>query len=372
MATPVKMLRVSKGMDSGQVVQWLKSPGDRLSEGDALLEVESEKSIVQLEAPASGVLLNILIEVGQEVPVGAVLGWIGQPGEQAPQEPELPVQRIKASPAVRRLATQHGISLQTIPATGPSGRITKQDVERAIELHKSTLPPAVERQVTATPEDAQVKRIPLSGIRKTMAERMTRTTHATVTTVMDVDMSAIQALKERTSLTYTSPVIKAAALALRDNGILNASLDGNEIIMHSRINMGVAIDTPRGLLVVTIPDADSKSLSQVDKQLRQLSQDARQGRLRLDTMEAPTFTLTNSGVLGSLMFTPLISPPQSATLGMGKVQDTAVVLEGQIEVRPIMYLCLTYDHRIIEGSEAVRFLATIKEYLQDPGQLEKD
>ena len=369
MATPIKMLRLSKGMESGQVVQWLKSPGDQVSQGEALLEVESDKSIVELQAPASGVLLKILVEAGQEVPVGTVLGWTGQPGEAVPptaqSQPTSPTaQKVKASPALRHLASRHGIALETVQATGPSGRISKEDLERAIDLQK-TGPQA--RQ-----EEADVQRVALTGIRKTMAERMTRSTHATVTTVMDVDMRAIKVLKDRLSVTYSSPVVKAAALALREHGILNASLDGNEIIMHQRIHIGVAMDTPRGLVVATVSDADSKSLSQIDKQLRQFSQEARQNRLRLESMEAPTFTLTNSGVLGSLMFTPLISPPQSATLGMGKVQDTAVVREGQIEVRPIMYLCLTYDHRIIEGAQAVRFLGTIKEYLQDPKQLEED
>ncbi len=204
-----------------------------------------------------------------------------------------------------------------------------------------------------------------------MARRMalSKSTAADVTTVVDVDMAAIRDLKERVPITYTSAVVKAAALGLQQHGILNAFLENEEIVFHKRIHVGVAVDAAQGIVVVVVPDANEKSLRQIDDALRRLSGAAKADHLDPETMESPTFTVTNSGVLGSLLFTPIINPPQSATLGMGKVQETAVVRAGQIVARPVMYLCLTYDHRLIEGAEAVGFLQTVKRFLEAPDTL---
>ena len=376
MPTAVRMLRVSKGMEMGEVAQWLKGPGDNVHEGEPLLEIESEKSVVEVAAPASGVLLEGIVPEGERASVGAVVGWIGQPGEQPPEsapivesdpvddsaEPEQQTDKpqagseVRAAPAVRRLAAKHGISLAAVEGTGPGGRITKADVEAA--------------SATAGVTTERERRVPLRGIRRAMAERLVRTTPAAVTTVMDVDMEAVRALRQRLSVTYTSPVVLAAACALCDHEMLNASLDGDEIVLHDRVDVGVAVDTPRGLVVVTITGADKKSLTDVDAELRDLTAETREGRLRPEAAGEPTFTVTNSGVLGSLMFTPIIAPPQSATLGMGKVYETPVVRDGQIVAGHVMHLCLSYDHRIITGAEAVRFLAAIKAALEDPVGLE--
>ena len=191
-------------------------------------------------------------------------------------------------------------------------------------------------------------------------------TTAAATTVVDVDMGEIAELKKARPLTYTAAVVKAMAFALKQHGILNASLEGDQILLHKAVNIGVAVDGKHGLTVVTIDRVDAKPLSEVDSQLRELARQAKQGGLKLDTMESPTFTVTNSGVLGSLMFTPIINPPQSATLGMGKVQDTPVARLGGIAIRPVMYLCLTYDHRIVQGAEAVGALQVVKQHLEDP------
>jgi 2-oxoglutarate dehydrogenase E2 component (dihydrolipoamide succinyltransferase) len=186
---------------------------------------------------------------------------------------------------------------------------------------------------------------------------------------MDVDMAAVRVMKEQMSVTYTSPVVLATALALREYRLLNASLEEDEIVFHQQIDLGLAVDTAQGLVVVTVPRADEYSLVELDKELRRISGEAREGRLRPEIMMPPTFTVTNSGVLGSTFFMPVISPPQSATLGMGKVDEAAVVRDGKIVVKPIMYLCLTYDHRLIEGAEAVRFLSAVKHSLEDPKSL---
>ena len=380
MATPIRMLRLSKGMEVGRVITWLKQPGDTVSQGEAVVEVETEKSVVELEAGGGGVVLDLLVAEDEEVPVGTVLGWIGKPGEkpsaqaavaEAVAEPESPAVAttaeapkaapckgaVRAAPALRRLANEHGIDLQTVEATGPGGRITKQDIEAAIA---GTSAP--------TEQDEDVERIPLKGVRRIMARRMAESAHTTAaaTTVVDVDMGGIAELKKAQPLTYTAAVVKATAAALQQYGILNASLQGDEILLYKSINIGVAVDGKHGLTVVTIAEAAARPLADIDAELRELAGQAKQGSLKLDTMETPTFTVTNSGVLGSLMFTPIINPPQSAVLGMGKVQDTPVVRDGCVEIRPVMYICLTYDHRIVQGAEAVGALQVIKNHLEDP------
>ena len=404
MATPIRMLRLSKGMEVGRVVTWLKHAGDAVAQGEAILEVETEKSVVEIEAAAGGVVLQLIVAEDEEVPVGTVLGWIGAPGETpdladassaaaesaaqatpgasatpppATTAPAAPASggggasggvsggvsggKVRAAPALRRLANQHGVDLQTVTGTGPGGRITKDDVDAAIAARTATGP----AEPAAT---ADVERIPLKGVRRIMAERMAKSAHTTaaVTTVVDVDMGEISELKKTRRLTFTSAIVKAAAVALKQHGILNASLEGDQILLHQTINIGVAVSGKHGLTMLSIAGADAKTLTEVDDELRGLAGQARDGSLKLDHMETPTFTVTNSGVLGSLMFTPLINPPQSAILGMGKVQDTPVARDGKVVIRPVMYLCLTYDHRIVEGAEAVGGLQVIKQQLEDP------
>jgi pyruvate/2-oxoglutarate dehydrogenase complex dihydrolipoamide acyltransferase (E2) component len=275
------------------------------------------------------------------------------------------------------VASEAGIALAEISGSGPDGLITESDVRQAIQ--KATEAPGRPTTEISPREEQEVERVPLRGIRKVMARRMalSASTTAAVMTVVDVDMAAIRDLKERAPVTYTSAVVKAGALGLQQHPILNAFLENDEIVYHKRIHVGVAVDAAQGLVVVVIPDANEKSLRQIDDELRRLSAAAKADRLDPETlvlseaegMESPTFTVTNSGVLGSLLFTPIINPPQSAILGMGKVQDTAVVRDGQIVARPVMYLCLTYDHRLIEGAEAVGFLQTVKRLLEAPDAL---
>ena len=388
MAIPLKMLRLSKGMEFGRVVSWRKDVGEPVCQGEALLELETDKSIVEIEAPASGVLLQVTVADGEEVPVGTVLGWLGEPGESpsesilleeregsanrktshATQKPARPAAsqrpatrrgRFRATPAVRRLAAQHGIDLNALKHS-ESGRITRADVEVAIQTQQE-LNGAVEQ-----PTDLDT--IPLVGIRKVMAQRMAHSAHTTAaaTTFVDVDMHSVVQLKRDQPVTYTSVVVKAVGLAMPNHRILNASLEGDKILLHRTVNVGVAVDSPQGLVVVTVAAVDSKSLAEVDRQLRHLSSQTRQRGATARILDRPTFTVTNSGVLGSIMFTPIINPPQSGTLGMGKIQDTPVVHNGQIVIRPIMYLALTYDHRIVTGSEAVGFLQAVKTRLEEP------
>ena len=366
MPTPIKMLRLSKQMDVGTVVTWLKAVGEPVREGEAVVEVETEKSVVELEAPADGLLLEAAVSEGEEASVGAVLGWIGQGGESLPAASPSAADgsgEVRASPAIRRIAAEHGIDLRDLVGSGPGGRITRADVQTAV----ASPAPAED---SSTP-DGDAERVPLRGIRKIMAERMARSarTTAPVTTVVDVDMGAIAAHKRELAVTYTSAVVKAAGLALREHRLLNATLEGDQILLHQEIDVGVAVDSPQGMVMVSIAAADTRPLTDLDGELRELADRSRQGGARQQAVQRSTFTVTNSGVLGSLMFTPLINPPQSAVLGMGKVHDTPVVRDGQLVARPVMYLCLTYDHRIIQGAEAVRFLMAVKGFLEDPEEM---
>jgi pyruvate/2-oxoglutarate dehydrogenase complex dihydrolipoamide acyltransferase (E2) component len=390
-------------MSSGTVLEWLKAPESSVEAGEPLLAVLTEKAAVDVEAPVAGILLRIDVPEGKEVPVGTVLGWIGAPDEAAEELPSAGAQverpreemgpatrshqgvsqldgqsresqqpgnrrRPQASPVARRLASEHGVSLSAIEGTGPRGIITRSDVEQAAGEA------AAQPRQGAEPGQEHVERIPLEGIRRVMAERMARSkrTAADVTTVVDVDMGAVKSLKKHVPLTYTSAVVKAVGMALRQHPMLNASLDLDEIVLHKGVHIGVAVDdaavtaSTRGLMVLTIADADGKSLREIDGELRRLAQEVRQGRPRMEGVEPPTFTVTNSGVLGALMFTPIINPPQSAIMGMGKVREVPVVKDGKIVVGTVMYLCLTYDHRIVEGGEAVGFLQEVKRCLEDP------
>ncbi len=375
MATPIKMLRLSKQMEAGTVVTWLKTVGEPVRQGEAVVEIETDKSVVELESPTDGSLLEVAVLEGDKASVGTVLGWIGQDGErpQTTASPETSTEpagppiaadgpgKVRASPMVRRLAAEHGIDLSALVGSGPDGRITKADVQAA-----TASPDLADAR---TMPDGDSERVPLKGIRRTMAARMAHSarTNAPVTTVMDIDMGAVAEVRQELDITYTCAVVKATGMALPEHRLLNASLQGDQILLHKKIDVGVAVDSPRGMVMVTIPGADARPLTEIDGELRELSEQARQGGGR--TAQRSTFTVTNSGVLGTLMFTPIINPPQSAVLGMGKVQEMPVVRDGQIVVRPLMYLCLTYDHRIIEGAEAVRFLTAVKEYLEDPKRM---
>ena len=300
------------------------------------------------------------------MPVGTVLGWIGAPGETPGEADAAPAAsaagatgKVRAAPAVRSLAKEHGIDLQALAGSGPDGRIVRADVEAAITARDGSVGPG---------EDDGAERIALKGVRRIMADRMAQSasTAAAVTTVVDVDMGAIHELKKTREITVTSAVVKATAAALQQYRILNAALEGDEILLHKRVHIGVAVAGKHGLNVLCIAGADRKALSEIDAELGDLAGQARDGSLKVERMEAPTFTVTNSGVFGSLIFTPIINPPQSAILGVGKVQVTPVARDGAVVIRPVMYLCLTYDHRIVEGAEAVGALQVIKARLEDP------
>jgi pyruvate/2-oxoglutarate dehydrogenase complex dihydrolipoamide acyltransferase (E2) component len=398
MATPIKMRRVSKVATTAEVIEWLKSPGDAVHEGEPLMRVLSEKATVDIEAPAAGVLLQVLVPAGQEVQVGTILAWIGQPGEKvdtaaadAPAASRLPSSfvsepprsaapepagKVKATPAARRLAAERGVDLAAIVGSGPGGAITPADVERAAEAGGSkgevesgkpavgTIQAAPGYRESTEGEPAE----PLSGIQHTMLERMTLNVQsvAQATTVAEVDVTEIMRLRSTVPATLTAWVTLAVARALGEYRLLNASLRRDGIVYHPVVHMGVSVETDAGLMVPVIHDADSMTLAQINAELGRLAEAARSKTLRPADVEGATFTVTNSGVLGSVLYTPMIVPPQSAILGMGRAAKTPVVRDDQILVRTLMYLCLSYDHRFIAGGTAVRYLQRVRSYLENP------
>jgi len=394
-AKQVVMPRLSQAMETGQVVKWFRREGDQVTEGDPLLVVESEKAEVEISAPVSGVVRHVLVAAGTEAPVGQVLAILGDPGgslealADAPAEPSAPpslvgpeqenrgsgrgsrsgsgrgsrkgaarasgagsaVRRV-AAPSARRVAAELGVDLADVLGTGLDGLVTERDVRAYAASRQS---PAADYEV-----------VPLSGIRRRIAERMalSKQTAADVTTVVDVDMTAVAEMRRAGGPSYTSFVVWAAALGLREFPILNSSLVGAEIHVHRRIDVGVAVAAEQGLVVPVVRRADDKTPATISAEIDQLRDAARVSALGPGLVGGSTFSVTNSGAFGSLMFTPIINPPEVAILGMGKVADTPVVRDGEVRIRKVMYLCLTYDHRVVDGEPAVRFLQAVKARLE--------
>jgi len=386
MATTVTLPRLTTATEEVEVINWLKNLGDPLEEGEPLVEVMSDKAIVEIPSPTAGVLLEIFAQVNETVSVGDALALIGEPGEslgiedlpqphQEPIRPKLAIPdldkpnlsrketAVRASPVARRLAKKTKIDLDVIQGTGPRGIITLSDVQATID--KQAIGSPTNASLSGFDRDTpRVER--LTGIQKVMADRIGQSNRfqVPVTTAAEVDMSTVVQARTQIQASYTAFVVKAAALALKNFPILNACLFDNEIRYFDRIDINVSLETKQGLLVPIIREADKKGLRTIHKEIQDLANRGRQGTLNPDEMELGTFTVTNSGVLGSLFYTPVINYPQSAILGMGKVLDTPVVRDGQVAIRPMMIACLSYDHRLIAGSPAVRFLQDVKSNLE--------
>lgn len=373
------MPRLSLAMKEGTVIQWFKKEGDTVKKGEPLVEVLSEKATYEVEAPASGVLRKILAEEGMDVPVAGTLGLITAPDEELPEievakappaveaeeavaVPERKVKerierRIIASPAAKRLAREHGIDLTQIRGSGPDGRIVEEDVRRLTEEMK--IMPRV-REV-----------IPLTGIRKTAAERVSLSarTAPQSTITMEVDMSNAAELRGRVGVSYTDMLVKAVAKALTEHPIINSTLEKGQIKIFSDINIGVAVATEMGLIVPVIRDANEKSLTEISSTSKELVEKAKQSKLAKEELTGGTFTITNLGMYGVDVFTPIINPPETAILGVGRVAEKPVVVEEKMVVRPVMQLSLTFDHRVVDGAPAAEFLQKVKQKLESPEAL---
>ena len=373
------MPRLSLTMKEGTVIQWFKKEGDMVKKGEPLVEVLSEKATYEVEAPASGVLRKILAPEGTDVPVAETLGIIAAPDEELPEieavaaaprmeaeeavaMPERkPVERIKerviASPAAKRLARENGIDLTKVRGTGPEGRIVEEDVRNLIE------------EVKVMPRVREV--IPLTGIKKTAAERVSLSarTAPQSTITMEVDMSNAVKLREKVHVSYTDMLVRAVAKALAEYPIINSTLENEKIKIFADINVGVAVATDRGLIVPVIYNADRKTLEEIASVLKKLVEKAKQGRLTKEELTGGTFTITNLGMYEVDVFTPIVNPPETAILGVGRVVERPVVVDKQIVVRPVMQLSLTFDHRVVDGAPAAQFLQKVKQIMESPDTL---
>jgi pyruvate dehydrogenase E2 component (dihydrolipoamide acetyltransferase) len=350
-------------MKEGTVVQWFKKEGETVNKGEPLVEVLTEKVTYDIEAPKSGILRKILVLEGLEVPVSEVLGVITAPDEQLTEEiiveapakkEEVVEERVLASPAAKRLAKEYSIDIAQLKGSGPEGRIVEEDVKKFAE--ESRVGPRV-REV-----------IPLTGIRKTAAERVTLSAktapHSTIT--MEADMTNATRLREEKQVSYTDILVKAVAKALTEHSIVNSTFDKEQIKIFQDINVGVAVATEKGLVVPVIHDANKKSLKEIASILNDLIEKARASKLSKEELTGGTFTITNLGMFGVEIFTPIINPPETAILGVGKVAEKPVIANKEIAVKPMMYLSLSYDHRVVDGAPAAQFLQKVKQFLENP------
>ncbi|SDH24519.1 2-oxoglutarate dehydrogenase complex dihydrolipoyllysine-residue succinyltransferase [Roseospirillum parvum] len=416
MAIEIKVPQLGESVSEATVAKWFKQAGEAVAADEPIAELETDKVTVEVPAPVAGVLSEIIAEEGAEVEVGSLLarleeGAEASPGAKAPAKDDgaksEPAKSARAedkaaapadsdrrlAPAVRKLVEENSLDPATIPATGKDGRLTKEDVVRYL---KGGAPPAPEapqsapkaaekpapRPTPASPARGGEERVKMSRLRRRVAERLkeAQNTAAMLTTFNEVDMGALMDLRGRykdsfekkhgVRLGFMSFFIKAAVAALKDIPAVNAEIDGDEIVYKNHYDISVAVGGPQGLVVPVLRDADMKSYAELEAEIAEFGRKAREGRLSIEEMTGGTFTISNGGVYGSLMSTPILNPPQSGILGMHKVQQRPMVMpNGAIEARPMMYLALSYDHRIVDGKEAVTFLVRIKEAIEDPARL---
>ncbi|CRY54761.1 MULTISPECIES: 2-oxoglutarate dehydrogenase complex dihydrolipoyllysine-residue succinyltransferase [Yersinia] len=385
----------------GSVATWHKKPGDSVKRDEVLVEIETDKVILEVPASQDGILDAILEEEGATVTSRQVLGRIrpsdssGKPTEEKSQSTEsTPAQRQNASleeesndslsPAIRRLIAEHDLDASAIKGSGVGGRITREDVDSHLATHKSA--PAVVEAKAETPAPAALagrseKRVPMTRLRKRVAERLLEAKNSTamLTTFNEINMKPIMDLRKQygdafekrhgVRLGFMSFYIKAVVEALKRYPEVNASLDGEDVVYHNYFDISIAVSTPRGLVTPVLRDVDTMGMADIEKKIKELAVKGRDGKLKVEELTGGNFTITNGGVFGSLMSTPIINPPQSAILGMHAIKDRPMAVNGQVVILPMMYLALSYDHRLIDGRESVGYLVTVKEMLEDPARL---
>jgi 2-oxoglutarate dehydrogenase E2 component (dihydrolipoamide succinyltransferase) len=393
MSVAIKVPSVGESITEGTIACWHKKTGDVVHEGEPLFDLETDKATTPIPAPVSG-KLTIAAEEGKTVAIGSVVGQIDDsvtaplpekksaaaPAPEkkpaaAPPPPPKTQETPVLSPAAHKLVAEAGVDPKVIPATGKGGRVTKEDVFNFLGDNKQPSGPV------PAAGGAGERRVRLSAIRQRIAEKLvaSQKSTATLTTINEADLSAVMALRARykerfkdqhhVNLGFMPFFVKACALALKAFPIVNAFIDGQDVIYHDSYHIGVAVSTEKGLMVPVLRDADRLSFAQIDKTIADLAARARDGKITVPDLQGGTFTITNGGVFGSLLSTPILNPPQSAILGMHTIQKRPVVVDDQIVVRPMMYLALSYDHRLIDGREAVQFLVRVKECVEDPERL---
>jgi len=421
MSTEIRVPTLGESVTEAEVIQWFKQAGDAVAVDEPLVELETDKVTIELPSPAAGVLAEITVETGETVEVDALLGMIGdgdgavvkakpavakeeakvEPAPKAEPEPAPAPAPAAASesgnealsPAVKKLIDENGLDPSMISGSGKDGRIVKGDVLAVLEAKGAAAPaptpsapiavPAAAKPASAPTADqgSREERVRMTRLRKTIATRLkeAQNTAAMLTTFNEVDLGAVMAARSQykelfekkhgVRLGFMSFFVKACITALKDIPAVNAEIDDDELVYKNFYNIGVAVGTDKGLVVPVLKDAQELSLAGIEKAINAYGQAARDGNLKIDDLQGGTFTISNGGVYGSLMSTPILNAPQSGILGMHKIQERPMVVDGEIQVRPMMYLALSYDHRIVDGKEAVTFLVRVKECLEDPQRL---
>ncbi|HWM82628.1 MAG TPA: 2-oxoglutarate dehydrogenase complex dihydrolipoyllysine-residue succinyltransferase [Pseudolabrys sp.] len=404
--TEIRVPALGESVTEATVGRWFKQQGEAVKVDEPLVELETDKVTLEVPAPAAGVLSEMTVKAGDTVAVGALLGQIqdGAAGAAAkpaaaataaPAPAPVPAKPAAAAPAdaqqapsVRRLAAETGTDPSGVAGSGKDGRITKGDMLSAIETAAAKPTPVgapVQMRAPSPADDAaREERVPMTRLRQTIARRLkdAQNTAAMLTTYNEVDMSAVMAMRSQykdlfekkhgVKLGFMGFFARACIQALKEVPAVNAEIDGNDLVYKNYYHIGVAVGTERGLVVPVVRDADHLSLAGIEKAIAGLGKKARDGQLKIEDMQGGTFTISNGGVYGSLMSMPILNAPQSGILGMHKIQERPVVIGGKIEIRPMMYLALTYDHRVVDGQGAVTFLVRVKENLEDPARIVLD
>ncbi|HEY1876648.1 MAG TPA: 2-oxoglutarate dehydrogenase complex dihydrolipoyllysine-residue succinyltransferase [Rhizomicrobium sp.] len=410
MTVEIKVPAMGESVTEATISKWFKKEGDAVKRDEPLLELETDKVTVEVPSPADGAIESINVQAGATVQVGALLGAIAEgkagatpakptaPKAEAPKPaaapapaapapaPAAPRADAPAMPSARRIAEETGLSLSSVPGTGKDGRVTKGDMLEALAARSSTPQPVAAQALTQVQaghraNEAREERVPMTRLRKTIALRLkeSQNTAAQLTTFNEVDMTAVMALraaykdvfekKHGVKLGFMGFFTKAVVAALKELPNVNAEIEGDNIVYKNYYDIGIAVSTERGLVVPVVRDADHLSLAGIEKAITDFGARARDNKLKLEELQGGTFSITNGGVFGSLMSSPILNSPQSGILGMHKIQPRPMAIGDKIEIRPMMYLALSYDHRIVDGREAVTFLVKVKENLEDPQRM---
>lgn len=390
MSIEIKAPMLPESVSDATVLKWAVEEGGTIERGKTLVELETDKVVLEVPAPRDGVLTKILQAVGSVVKAEEVLALLEEgsasakveekKSEEKPATQETVSNDTVVSPSIRQLLAENGLDVAQVKGTGKDGKILKEDVVALINARKNPVNTQNVAPVQVSSGERPEKRVPMSRLRARVAERLVQAQHeaAMLTTFNEVNLQAVMALRAQyqekfekrhgVRLGFMSFFCKAAAEALKRFPAVNASIDGGDIVYHGYYDIGVAVSTERGLVVPVLKDADQLGMADIEKAIGDYATRARTGKLALEEIQGGTFTITNGGVFGSLLSTPILNPPQTAILGMHKIEERAVVEKGVVVVRPMMYLAMSYDHRVIDGKDSVQFLVTIKELLEDPSR----
>ncbi len=400
MSIEIKAPAFPESVADGTVATWYKKVGEPVQRDEVIVDIETDKVVLEVNAPADGSLQEIVKNEGDVVLSNEVLARFEAGDVSAAEASSAPAAKADAehaesdgkeqilSPAARKIIEEQGLDAALVKGTGKGGRVTKEDAQNAVKQQQSAAPKAAAKETPTEDPDLVMpgerveKRVPMTRLRARVAERLLQATQTTamLTTFNEVNMQPIMELRskykeqfEKTHdgirLGFMSFFVRAATEALKRYPVVNASIDGNDVVYHGYFDVGVAVSSPRGLVVPVLRDADGMSLAKIEKQIRDLGGKAQEGKLSIEEMTGGTFTVTNGGVFGSLLSTPILNPPQTAILGMHKIDQRPMAVNGEVKILPMMYLALSYDHRLIDGKDAVQFLVAIKNMLEDPARI---